>query len=594
MAARIRNLMAVLAGVATLAMPVRARAQQQPDTTAFFRALDLEGAGKFKEAAALYRQSLAIPKDRVNALLGLERAYAELNWTDSLLVPLDSLIGLYPNEPVYRGVELRAYTMLARDADAHRAFDAWVKAAPGKPDPYREYARVLLERGRAAAADSIIQLAGHSLGSTSSLDMELAESRSALGQWGPAAMAWRGALIAMPDLDQAAAYSLTQASEAARDTIRRIFLSLPVDIGARRAMSELEMSWGSASDGWAALRDLEPDSASVAAWMDFARSAEADEQWGLVRDALVAALKWKPNPDLSLRAATAALNAGDPATALALAPRAGLDSAQAAATILPLRVRALSAYGKPAQAEQLVEQFAHLVSPLQRASLEQSVAFGWVRSGDLDKARAALKRAGSDADSSDAAGWLALYEGNLDGARSILKNSTDASPQLAQALGLITRIRDDSAADVGAAFLALARVDSAGAARAFEAAAPHHGDAASAMLAMAAQIDAARRDTANAARLWARILKEYAESPEAAGAELAWARQLRRTGDVASATTHLEHMILTYPESALVPQARRELELTRQAIPGGGGSGGAGGVRSGPTSRLRPTWSVRS
>ena len=574
MAAAIRRLAIALAGAAALATPVRARAQQQPDTTAFFRALDLEGAGKYKEAAALYRQSLAVPKDRVNALLGLERAYAELSWTDSLLVPLDSLIALDPNEPVYRGVQLRAYTMLARDADARAAFAAWIKAAPGKPDPYREYARVLLEHGRAAAADSIIQMAGLSLGGTSSLDMELAESRSALGQWGPAAVAWRGALASTPDLDQAAAYSLTQAPDAARDTIRRTFLSLPVEIGARRALSELEMSWGSASDGWAALRDLAPDSASVEAWLDFSKRAEADEDWGLVRDALVAALKWKPSPDLALRAATAALNAGDPATALALAPRAGLDSARAAATILPLRVKALSAYGKPAEAEQLVEQFAHLMSPLQRSSLEQSVAFGWVRRGDLDQARLALTRAGADADSSDASGWLALYEGNLDGARGILKNSTDASPLLAETLGLITRIHDDSAADVGAAFLALARLDSAGAAKAFETAAARHSDAASAMLALAAQIEAARRDNANAVRLWGRILKEYPQSPEAAGAELAWARQLRRTGDVASATTHLEHMILTYPESALVPQARRELELTRQAIPGGGNGGG--------------------
>jgi hypothetical protein len=42
---------------------------------------------------------------------------------------------------------------------------------------------------------------------------------------------------------------------------------------------------------------------------------------------------------------------------------------------------------------------------------------------------------------------------------------------------------------------------------------------------------------------------------------------LRRGGHAADAVTHLEHMILTYPESALVPQARRELELARSAIP---------------------------
>jgi len=58
-----------------------------------------------------------------------------------------------------------------------------------------------------------------------------------------------------------------------------------------------------------------------------------------------------------------------------------------------------------------------------------------------------------------------------------------------------------------------------------------------------------------------------ATTPEAPEAELSWARSLRRGGHAADAVTHLEHMILTYPESALVPQARRELELARSAVP---------------------------
>src|SRR5688500_16112328 len=51
------------------------------DSTAFFRALDLEGAGKHREAAALFRAALHGPS-AVSALLGLERAYHELGWTD--------------------------------------------------------------------------------------------------------------------------------------------------------------------------------------------------------------------------------------------------------------------------------------------------------------------------------------------------------------------------------------------------------------------------------------------------------------------------------------------------------------------------------
>ncbi len=36
-----------------------------------------------------------------------------------------------------------------------------------------------------------------------------------------------------------------------------------------------------------------------------------------------------------------------------------------------------------------------------------------------------------------------------------------------------------------------------------------------------------------------------------------------RRGDLAGARTRLEHLIVTYPESALVPIARRELERAK-------------------------------
>ncbi|MGA9836448.1 MAG: hypothetical protein WBQ26_03935, partial [Gemmatimonadaceae bacterium] len=177
MAAAIRKLALAIA----LLAPALASAQRA-DTSAFYRALDLEGSGNYRAAAPLYRTALQGP-DRVNAMLGLERVYAELHQTDSLLVPLDSLIAQNPTEPVFRSVQLRAYSMLARDDMVRRSFEDWVQAIPGSADPYREYARLLLQNGRAVEADSIIRLAGLALGTTSSLQMELAESRAALGQW---------------------------------------------------------------------------------------------------------------------------------------------------------------------------------------------------------------------------------------------------------------------------------------------------------------------------------------------------------------------------------------------------------------------------
>jgi outer membrane protein assembly factor BamD (BamD/ComL family) len=40
-----------------------------------------------------------------------------------------------------------------------------------------------------------------------------------------------------------------------------------------------------------------------------------------------------------------------------------------------------------------------------------------------------------------------------------------------------------------------------------------------------------------------------------------------RNGRSADAIPHLEHLILTYPSSAFVPEARRVLERAKGAIP---------------------------
>jgi Flp pilus assembly protein TadD len=85
----------------------------------------------------------------------------------------------------------------------------------------------------------------------------------------------------------------------------------------------------------------------------------------------------------------------------------------------------------------------------------------------------------------------------------------------------------------------------------------------------AARLPPARGDTTQAVATWQRIVAEHGDAPEAAEAELEWARTLRRRGDVRGAIQHLEHLILNAPESALLPQARRELEIARGTVPPG-------------------------
>lgn len=562
---RLRDLAVALVAVAA---PIAARAQAPADTMTFYRAMDLEGEGKFREAAPLFRQALHTPV-AVNALLGLERTYSELGWADSLLAPLDTLIAASPREPVFRSVQLRTLQTLGRERELRDAFERWTRAVPSDPTPYREYARILLQRNQAVAADSVLRRGAQAVGSGSGMALEVAQTRAALGLWQPSAESWRIALAESPYLTQAAAYALAPAPADARDGVRQVLAAPPADPAARRALADLELTWGYPSAAWDALADLHPDSAAAAVWLDFAQRAEAEERWGLARSALVAALRWQRTPELALRAAKAALEAGDPAGALTLAAiPEGLDSAHVAREYVPIRAQALARIGRPAAASRLVEQYDRFIPPGARDALTRTIALGWVRSGDLARARAALSAAGAEGDSSDAAGWIALYDGDLATARHLLRAGSETTPELALALGTIARVRADSARDLGAAFLQLARGDSAQAATALEAAADRYPTASSILLLTAAQIHDSRGEEPQAFALWQRIVDRDSASAEAPEAELDWARALHRKGDAAQAKTHLEHLILTYPQSALVPEARRELDVVRKAVPG--------------------------
>jgi tetratricopeptide (TPR) repeat protein len=489
--------------------------------------------------------------------------------SDSLLAPLDTMIAANPREPLFRTMQLRTLQILRRDAALRDAFERWARAMPRDPTPYREYARVLIQLGRPAAADTIVMRGRAALGSLRDLQYENAQLRAAMGDWVASATSWRLALNDAPHLSSAAAYALARAPAASRDEIRAALAPVGTEQGPRRALSELELAWGRPREAWDALRTLRPDTTSASVWEDFGERAYADERWSIARDAFVNALGARRSPHVAARAAAAALKAGAPNDVFTMLPLAGLggDSVQALREAVPLHVSALVALGRGAEAEAMVSRYERVLTPAQHMRLAQSVATAWVRAGDLQKARAALRAAGPDADSSDAAGWLALYEGRLDAARTLLRTQVTATPDLTLALGIIARTKGDYTPTLGAAFLALARNDSIAAAGKFVEAAQQHPEVAPALLLISSRMWGARVETS--IPMWKRIVTEFPGTPEAVESELEWARALRKRGDSAGATNHLEHLIISAPQSALLPQARRELEQLRGSVPPG-------------------------
>lgn len=515
-----------------------------------------------KDAISAWREVIATGQTG-QGLLGLERVFGNLSQDDSILPTVDSLLEKNPTDKVVRGVQLRVLRLLGREQDARLKFNEWVKLAPHDPTPYREYASELLTDGRAAAADTVLQEASASLGSTKALTIEIATLRAALGLWGAAAAAWRDAMMSEEYLEQTVVYSLQAAPLAQRDSVRAV-LRGSTTASSKKVLGSLELQWGAARDGWRAISTLTAADSAFDTWNDFAQDAERQGAWLAARDAFAAMNKMRPLPATAIRAATAAIAGGEPASALELiaSARSQMQPVAIRTQVLPLQVRALSQLGRAAEAEALVARDSAQLDPGTRKGYARMVAWGWIRAGQVEKARAAIAGGNGD-DEDEVTAWIALYDGDLAKARGGLRRPTETTAEVLTAMALLSRTKADSSRTAGAAFLALARGDSAQAAVRFERAADELPDAAPLLLALSARIQSARKQDGPAIAIWTRILNQYPAAPEAAESDLEWARTLRRKGDVAGAIDHLEHLILTYPQSALVPQARRELEAVR-------------------------------
>jgi tetratricopeptide (TPR) repeat protein len=136
-------------------------------------------------------------------------------------------------------------------------------------------------------------------------------------------------------------------------------------------------------------------------------------------------------------------------------------------------------------------------------------------------------------------------------------------------LVLLERVRADRLPVLGAALLDVSRGDTTAAVRGLEDAAralPPRGGRAD-VLAYAGSLaaGAAQYETAESLLLGALIADP--EGPAAPAAEYALSEVYWDTGRPVEAAAQLEHLILGYPESAVVPQARRLLDQVRGQVP---------------------------
>ncbi|HYC32564.1 MAG TPA: hypothetical protein VEB59_09785 [Gemmatimonadales bacterium] len=575
---RLLLLAPALAGLA-LVVPAVLAAQQGGISKAF----DLERRGSYAEAAEAYRTILAARPTDVAALLGLERSLVPLNRSADILPQVTAALARSPTSGAVYGVALRAYATAGRMDSVRSVAERWGKAAPGDEAPYREWGAAALQQQDRATAREAYALGRSRLGRPDALAAEMAQLAASDADYVGALREWLLAVRRLPGYRTTAVSTLSPAPEGVRPALLRT-LSESGDLTARRIEAELRVRWGDPLGGLSALDAALPASRAVAVdalrgLLDQLRNARGQEAELAQARTLEAIATRSDEPQASrvrLQAAQTYSAAGDLVSArrmlTGLADDVGTPGpvSSGAATTL---VEVLIGDGKLEEAARRLEELRPTMPGDEYEALRQRIALGWIRAGDLAKADSTIG-ADSSVDALAVRGRIRLYRGEVAAAVEAFKQAGPFAGDRADAtrrtmlLALLQPIEADTLPALGDALWRLERGDTAAAGPALEDLAarlpPSKGGAELRLL--AGRLAAAQNRSDAAERLYRAAATNQAPGT-APAAELALAELLIREERRDDAVTLLEHLILTYPESALVPQARRLLDQTKGAVP---------------------------
>ena len=547
------------------------------------RAFELERRGNYSAAAEAYRAVLAAHPADAAALLGLERALLPLDRSTDILPQVRAALAAGPSSaPVY-GVALRAWAA-ADEPDSMRAVaERWAAAIPGDEAPYREWGAAALSRHDRRGAVSAYLQGREQLHRPDALAAELAQVAVADGDFRGALREWVAAVRSLPGYRGTAAGTLAQAP----DSLRRDLLAQlrrEHDFTATQLEADLLIRWGDPLGGLHALEAALPDErpAAVEALHDFldrlrtqpGRAARAAQ--GRALELTAERSPESQQARFRLDAARAYTLAGDRDAARRMLVGIADDrsapstvSAGASATL----VQVLIEEGKLDEAARRLAANRSSMVGDEYAGLRRRLVLGYLRAGDLARADTVLG-ADSTVDGLALAGRIRLYQGDLRGAVERFKaagpfaGDREEATERTALLAMLQPIETDTLPELGRALLQLAQADTAraiaGLERVARALPPARGAAEVRLL--AGRLAAASEKPGDAERLL-----RAAALPDAPGtapaAELALAELLLQQKRAAEAVAQLEHLILTYPGSALVPQARRRLDEARGAVP---------------------------
>jgi hypothetical protein len=575
MAACVLSLLTLIA----LLLPPPAWAQQ-PGLT---RALDLERRGDYAAAATAYRAVLAAKPGDVSALLGLERSLLPLSRSSEMVRAINAALAGAPANSAIYAIALRTWAAADQLDSVRSLAERWARIAPTEEAPYREWGAAELARQNRAGA-RVAYLRGRSrLGRPDALAAELAQLALTEADYPTALREWLLAVRRLPGYRPMAVSTLGQAPEQARTELLRLLAAEP-DLLARRLEAELRASWGDPLGSVRALTLALPSDRvqSIAALRSLLdqlrtlRSPEALQAQGQVLEALATRSPPDQGSRLRLQAAQAYSAAGDRAAARRMLSGLANDrdapgsvSADAATTL----VSVLIGEGKLAEAQTRLAGLRATVPADQYDELRRDLVLALVKAGDLAHADSAIA-ADSSVEGLAISGRIRLYQGDISGAIERLKAAGPYAGDRSEAtrrtalLALMQPMQADSLPELGRALLQLEQGDTAQASAALErvAAGLPRSQGGAELDLLAGRLMAATGRPAEAERLLRAAATKEAPAT-APAAELALAELQLSTSRPGEAVDLLEHLILTYPQSALVPQARRLLDEARGAVP---------------------------
>jgi tetratricopeptide (TPR) repeat protein len=547
------------------------------------RAFELERQGNYAAAAEAYRAVLAARPAHAAALLGLERVLLPLDQPADILPQVRAAMASgRPSAPVY-GVALRAWAA-ADEPDSMRATaERWAAAVPGDEAPFREWGAAALARRDRAGAVAAYRRGRAALHRPDALAAELAQVAVADGDYGGALREWLAAVRRLPGYRGMAVSTLGQAPDSLRGGLLAE-LERDRDLTAARLAADLRTRWGDPLGGLGVLERALPEEGAAAiealhGFLDPLRTASGREARAAQGRALELIAERSPAPQqarVRLEAARAYTAAGDRDAArrmlVGIAEDRGAPSAVSAGAAATL-VQVLIGEGKLDEAAHRLAGTRAVMPAEEYATLRRRLVLGYIHAGNLTRADSALG-ADSTVDGLALAGRILLYRGDLAGAVKRFEaagpfaGDRDEATERTSLLALLQPIATDTLPELGAALLQLARGDTAKAIEGLDRVAaglpPAHGAAEVRLL--AGRLAAATAKTADAERLL-RAAAVPGAPGTAPAAELALAELLLAQKRPADAVAQLEHLILTYPGSALVPQARRRLDEARGAVP---------------------------